>query len=101
MTTNTKPRDSNFESLSDQLRSLLKNELANLAVSKIDIEDGLDHEGTAIINIVVRHKLSDKPLNPKALFRADGRARDLAWKLGERRFVHVRHVLNKKQKLAA
>ena len=95
----TKTRD--FQSLSDQLRSFLKTELVNLAVSKIDIEDGLDHDGTEVINVVVRHKLINKPVDFKALFGADGRARDLAWKLGERRFVHVRHVLNKNQKLAA
>lgn len=101
MTTNTKPKANSSESLSDQLRLFLKTELASLAVSKIDIEDGLDHDGTEVINIVVRHKLINKPLNFKSLFGTDGRVRDLAWELGERRFVHVRHVLNKNQKLAA
>jgi hypothetical protein len=95
----TKTRD--FQSLSDQLRSFLKTELVNLSVSKIEIEDGQDHDGNAVINVVVRHKLINKPLNPTDWFRIDGKARDLAWKLGERRFVHIRHMFNHKQELAA
>lgn len=88
-------------SLSEELRLFLQTELASLAVSKIEIEDGNDHDGNAVINVVVRHKLINKPLNPIHWFRIDGKARDLAWKLGERRFVHIRHVFNNKQELAA
>jgi hypothetical protein len=101
MKTTSKSGAKGFDDLTVELRQFLKAELANLAVSKIDVEYSQDHEGDSIINVIVRHKLSDKPFNPSALFRVDGQVRDLAWNLGERRFVHVRHLFDKKQKIAA
>jgi hypothetical protein len=101
MKTTSKSVAKNSDSLSVELRRFLKTELANPAVSKIDVEYSQDHDGDSIINVIVKHKLSDKPLNPSTLFKVDGQVRDLAWNLGERRFVHVRHLFDKKQKIAA
>jgi hypothetical protein len=101
MKTTSKSGAKTSDSLTVELRQFMKAELATLAVSKIDVEYSQDHDGDSIINVIVKHKLSDKPLNPSTLFRVDGQVRDFAWTLGERRFVHVRHLFDKKQKIAA
>jgi hypothetical protein len=89
------------DQFTNELHQFVQKELAKWAVKKIDVEYSQDHDGDSIINVTVRHKLSDKPVKPSIFFRDDGRVRDLAWSLGERRFVHVKHLFDRKQKIAA
>jgi hypothetical protein len=87
--------------VASSLRDFLKGQLANLPIGKIEILEGMDHAGEPILEIIIPHGFTNKPLDSALLFRIDGMARDLAWQMGERRFLHFRHLYNKKQEVAA
>ncbi len=49
----------------------------------------------------VTHRLVRRPIVVRELIDAEREARDLAWEQGERRYVHIRHVFDKRQKIAS
>lgn len=88
------------EPLRRSLADLLRQRLEGFGVVDVVIYPAADHDGDPIIQIEVKHRLIDRPIEFQPVFEADRAARDLAWERGERRFVHIRHLWDEDQKVA-
>jgi hypothetical protein len=66
----------------------------------IDVYPDVDHAGDPIVTVQVKHRLVDLPIQVEELLDAERAARDLAWQQGERRFVHIDHLYDERQKVA-
>lgn len=69
-------------------------------VERVEVHDSEDHAGTPVINILIVHRLLDRPIEFRTLFPLDRELRDAAWNAGERRFVHVKHKYDEQQQFA-
>lgn len=88
------------QALDRALRALLKEQLDATGAYDVAIHPDLDHDGDPILVVEVKHRLVDQPIELKNVLEADRAARDLAWQKGERRFLHVQHIFDEKQKVA-
>lgn len=86
--------------LRQSLADLFRQRLEGFGVSDVVIYPGADHDGDPVIQIEVKHRLIDRPIEFQPVFDADQAARDFAWEQGERRFVHIRHLWDENQKVA-
>ena len=89
------------EGLEETIRAFLSKELSSFKVREIDVKPGHDHDGDPVVHVYVHHTLVDKPLNLREVLAANSKLRDLVWRKGESRFVHIRHLYDEKQKVAS
>lgn len=87
--------------IEDELRQFASRLFRTYAVERVDARQGEDHAGTPVINVVIVHRLIDRPIEFRTLFPLDRQLRDAAWQAGERRFVHVKHQYDEEQQFAA
>ncbi len=100
MTQPTSQRDGNTpipEPTAQEVRSLFERQ--PFGAHDVVFISSSDQDGDPIIVVEVKHRLVDQPLNLQEIFNADRAARDIAWRSGERRFLHVEHVYDPKQKV--
>lgn len=87
------------KSVQDSVRSHLHGLLDDFGLERIVIEPGEDYEGDPLINIDAYFRLSKKPVDLDATWKARAglfrRLRDL----GEDRFPYLRLHFNEKQKV--
>jgi len=86
--------------LEKALSDLLRERLQVAGAESVAVQPDADHEGTPILAVEVKHHLVDRPIELNEVIAADRAARDLAWQMGERRFLHVEHVYDEKQQVA-
>jgi hypothetical protein len=82
------------------MRSLLKDRLESAGAQDIVVHPDSDHDGDAVVAVEVKHHLVDHPIDLKEVMDADKAVRNLAWEEGERRFIHIRHVFDEKQRVS-
>lgn len=100
-TAETKRKAQTIKELEEAIREFLNKELASFNLRKIDAKPGQDHDGDPVVHVYVYHRLLDTPLDLKTVSVADSKLRDLAWRMGENRFIHIRHLYDEKQKVAS
>ncbi len=88
------------EALQRSLADLLRQRLELAGACNINVYPDVDHAGDPIVMVEVKHRLVDRPIQVEELIEAERAARDLAWQQGERRFVHIDHVWDERQKVA-
>jgi hypothetical protein len=88
------------ETLRQSLTDLLRQRLALAGACDIEIYPELDHAGEPAIQVRVKHRLVERPIQVREVIEAETAARDLAWEQGERRFVYIDHDFDEKQKVA-
>ena len=83
------------------IRERVDSRLGSLGIEDVRIEPGEDHDGEPVVYVHLKHRLLDDPIDLANLIGLDRELRDVAWREGERRFVHVRHQYDEKQGVAA
>lgn len=92
--------ENTFSDFALRLRRFVEDTFEAFAVQNVEVEEGKDHDDTPVVNVAIHHGLAE-PVNAFTLIEMDGKIRDYAWQLGERRFVHVRHAFDERQSVAA
>jgi hypothetical protein len=86
--------------LEKAIRALVKPRLRRLGIEHLTVKPGEDHDGDPVIYVDMRHRLLDDPIDLREVLAVGREIRDLAWKHGEHRFVHVRHHYDERQSVA-
>ena len=84
----------------ETIETLIHERMDQFGLSGVEVRPGEDHDGDPVIFVTARYALTDRPIEPQAIFDLELSLRDKAWALGERRFVHVLHKFDDAQKVA-
>jgi len=89
--------------IAPKIRQLIKREVGRLmkpyGLTGIEVFAGEDHDNDPILIIEATYKLSKRPVDPAVVSRLTSDLRQRLWKLGERRFPHIRHRFAEGQKV--
>jgi hypothetical protein len=83
------------------IEATIKDRMRPFEPNGLEIWAGEDHDGDPVIFIDVRYGLRDEAVNAQTTAALPSFLRDLLWQAGERRFPHIRHQFDEKQKLSA
>lgn len=90
--------------VSDEARAaierVLKERLAGMGLQSVDIRAGRDHDGDPVLYIDAHHAYSKQPIDTRPTFGLIAVLRQELEKIGERRFPHLRHKFDERQKVA-
>ncbi len=73
------------------IRSVLKEHLTNQGLEGVLVNPGLDHDGDPVLFVHLKFRLVEPGRDPCRLSDSAITVRRALWKLGERRFPHLRY----------
>lgn len=88
-------------SLRDVIVKTLENRLNEVGLRHIDIEEGEDFEGDAVLFVDIEFDLTQSALDPARFRFLTSDVREALESVGESRFPHLRFQFHEKQKIAA
>jgi hypothetical protein len=100
MTLDTHPTRAVPEAVKRAVVGLLHERLSVFGVMDIDIYPSLNHQDEPAITVRIKIPLIEEPIDVKIIHAAESAARDLAWELGERRFLYTEHDYDENQQIA-
>ena len=81
------------------IRSLLEALLTNQGLEGVLVNPGLDHDGDPVLFVHLKFRLVESGINPRLLSDSAISLRRALWKMGERRFPHLRYDFHDDQRI--
>jgi hypothetical protein len=73
------------------IHSVLKGLLSSQGLEGVLVNPGLDHDGDPVLFVHLKFRLVEPGINPRLLRDSAITLRRALWKMGERRFPHLRY----------
>ena len=87
--------------VAEAIEQALRERLEPFGFERADIRPERDHDGDPILLVEGHYRLSDRPIDSRETYLAAQEARRAARELGERRFLHIRHLFHEDQEVAS
>lgn len=81
------------------IRSVLEEHLSSQGLEGVQVNPGLDHDGDPVLFVHVKFRLVEAGIDPRRLSDSAITVRRALWKLGERRFPHLRYDFHDDQRI--
>lgn len=81
------------------IRSVLEKHLSSQGLEDVQVNPGLDHDGDPVLFVHVKFCLVEPGIDPRRLSDSAITVRRALWKLGERRFPHLRYDFHDDQRI--
>jgi hypothetical protein len=83
----------------DAIDEVLRAQLGSIGYERADIAEETDHDGEAILEIVVHYRKIGSQVDPSPTFNLARHVKDAIRPLGDGRFPHFRHLFPEDQEL--
>ena len=81
------------------IRSVLEQHLSSQCLQGVQVNPGLDHDGDPVLFVHVKFRLVEPGIDPSRLNDSAITVCRALWKMGERRFPHLRYDLHDDQRI--
>jgi len=81
------------------IRSVLEQHLSSQGLEGVQVNPGLDHDGDPVLFVHVKFRYVEPGIDPSRLSDSAITVRRALWKLGERRFPHLRYDSHDDQRI--
>jgi hypothetical protein len=81
------------------IRDAVEPILRSQGLEAVRVIPGLDHDGDPVLFVELKFRLVEPGVDPKVLIQSTPAVRRALWKLGERRFPHLRYDFHDDQRV--
>lgn len=81
------------------IREAVEPILRSQGLEGVQVIPGLDHDGDPVLYVELKFRLVEPGVDPKVLIQSTPAVRRALWKLGERRFPHLRYDFHDDQRV--
>jgi hypothetical protein len=82
------------------VKQTVRESMGPFGLRAVDVHAGEDHDGDPVIFVEVQYDLSDRPIETDVTVALTSILRDRLWDRGEKRFPHIRHRFDERQKVS-
>lgn len=81
------------------IKGTVQESMGPFGLKAVNVQSGEDHDGDPVIFVEAEYDLSDTPIDTAVTAKLTSILRDRLWAADERRFPHIRHKFDEKQKI--
>jgi hypothetical protein len=81
------------------IEQTVQESMKRFGLKGVEVRAGEDHDGDPVIFVEAEYELSPTPIDPAVTARLTSILRDRLWDVGEKRFAHIRHKFDERQKV--
>ena len=81
------------------IRSVLEQHQSSQGLEDVQVNPGLDHDGDPVLFVHLKFRLVKPGIDPEILSQSTISVIRALWKIGERRFPHLRYDLHDDQRI--
>lgn len=81
------------------IRDVLQELLSSQGLESVMVNPGLDHDGDPVLFVHLKFRLMEPGIDPDLLGQSTISMRRALWKMGERRFPHLRYDFHDDQRI--